>query len=99
VYALQAGFDPSEHPDSPGFCLKGAMLKALIESGVQKYDFLAGFGENKHVHFARRPSLGGIYLRTRYQLKGAKEWLREHLSVGLWKLLHRRNAFISAGAK
>ena len=110
VYALQAGFDPSEHPDSSGFCLKGVMLKALIESGVQKYDFLTGFGENKaqwnaqlsyyqHVHFARRRSLGGIYLRTRYQLKGAKEWLREHLSVGLWKLLHRRNAFISAGAK
>jgi CelD/BcsL family acetyltransferase involved in cellulose biosynthesis len=110
VYALQAGFEPSEHADSPGFCLKGVMLKALIESGVQKYDFLAGFGENKaqwnaqlsyyqHVHFARRRSLGGFYLQTRYQLKGAKEWLRERLPVRLWKLLHRCNAFISAGAK
>jgi CelD/BcsL family acetyltransferase involved in cellulose biosynthesis len=110
VYALQAGFDPSEHADSPGFCLKGVMLKALIESGVQKYDFLAGFGENKaqwnaqlsyyqHIHFARRRSLGGIYLRTRYQLKSAKEWLRERLPVGLWKLLHRCNAFISVSAK
>jgi CelD/BcsL family acetyltransferase involved in cellulose biosynthesis len=110
VYALQAGFDPSEHADSPGFCLKGVMLRALIESGVQKYDFLAGFGQNKaqwnaqlsyyqHVHFARRRSLGGIYLRTRSQLKSAKERLREHLPVGLWKLLHRFNAFVSAGAK
>jgi CelD/BcsL family acetyltransferase involved in cellulose biosynthesis len=110
VYALQAGFDPSEHADSPGFCLKGVMLKALIESGVQKYDFLAGFGQNKaqwnaqpshyqHIHFARRRSLGGIYLRTRYQLKSAKEWLRERLPVGLWKLLHRFNAFISVSAK
>jgi CelD/BcsL family acetyltransferase involved in cellulose biosynthesis len=110
VYALQAGFDPSEHADSPGFCLKGVMLKALIESGVQKYDFLAGFGENKaqwnaqlsyyqNVHFARRRSLGGIYLRTRYQLKSAKEWLREHLPVGLWKLLHRFNVLVSASAK
>jgi CelD/BcsL family acetyltransferase involved in cellulose biosynthesis len=110
VYALQAGFDPSEHADSPGFCLKGVMLRALIESGVQKYDFLAGFGQNKaqwnaqlsyyqHIHFARRRSLGGIYLRTRSQLKSAKERLREHLPVGLWKLLHRFNAFVSAGAK
>jgi CelD/BcsL family acetyltransferase involved in cellulose biosynthesis len=110
VYALQAGFDPSEHADSPGFCLKGVMLKALIESGVQKYDFLAGFGQNKaqwnaqpshyqHVHFARRRSLGGIYLRTRYQLKSAKEWLRERLPVGVWKLLHRCNTFISVSAK
>jgi CelD/BcsL family acetyltransferase involved in cellulose biosynthesis len=110
VYALQAGFDPSEHADSPGFCLKGVMLKDLIESGVQKYDFLAGFGENKaqwnaqlsyyqHVHFARRRSLGGFYLQARYQSKSAKEWVREHLPVGLWKLLHRVNAFISASAK
>jgi CelD/BcsL family acetyltransferase involved in cellulose biosynthesis len=109
VYALQAGFDPSEHADSPGFCLKGEMLKALIESGVRKYDFLAGFGESKaqwnaqlshyqHIHFARRRSLGGVYLRTRYQLKSAKEWLREHLPMGLWKLLRRFNAFISASA-
>jgi CelD/BcsL family acetyltransferase involved in cellulose biosynthesis len=110
VYALQAGFDPSEHADSPGFCLKGEMLKALIESGVQQYDFLAGFGENKaqwnaqlsyyqYIHFARRRSLGGIYLRTRYQFKTAKEWLRERLPFGLRKLLHRFNAFISDRAQ
>jgi CelD/BcsL family acetyltransferase involved in cellulose biosynthesis len=110
VYALQSGFDPSEHADSPGFCLKGEMLKALIESGVRQYDFLAGFSENKaqwnaqlsyyqHIHFARRQGLGGIYLRTRYQLKSAKEWLREHLPAGLWKLLHRLNAFISVREK
>jgi CelD/BcsL family acetyltransferase involved in cellulose biosynthesis len=105
VYALQAGFDPSEHADSPGFCLKGAMLKALIESGVRQYDFLSGFSESKakwnaqisyylHIHFARRQSLGGIYLRTQYQLQSVKEWLREHLPVVLWKLLHRFNVFI-----
>jgi CelD/BcsL family acetyltransferase involved in cellulose biosynthesis len=110
VYALQAGFDPSEHAASPGFCLKGEMLRALIESGVRRYDFLAGFSESKaqwnaqlsyyrHIHFARRRSLGGIYLRTRYQFESAKEWLREHLPVGLWKLMHRFNAFISARAK
>jgi CelD/BcsL family acetyltransferase involved in cellulose biosynthesis len=110
VYALQSGFDPSDQADSPGFCLKGAMLKALIESGVRQYDFLAGFGESKaqwnaqlsyyqHIQFARRLSLGGIYLRIRYQFKSVKEWLREHLPVGLWKLLHRFNAVISASAK
>jgi hypothetical protein len=86
------------------------MLKALIESGVRQYDFLAGFGESKaqwnaqlshyqHIHFARREGLGGIYLRTRYQFKSAKEWLREHLPAGLWKLLHRINTFIPARAK
>jgi CelD/BcsL family acetyltransferase involved in cellulose biosynthesis len=110
VYALQAGFDPSEHADSPGFCLKGEMLKALIESGVRQYDFLAGFGESKaqwnaqlshylNIHFARRQSLGGAYLRIWYQFKSAKEWLREHLPMRLWKSLHRFNAFISARAK
>jgi CelD/BcsL family acetyltransferase involved in cellulose biosynthesis len=110
VYALQAGFDPSEHANSPGFCLKGAMLKALIESGVRHYDFLAGFTKSKarwntqisyhlHIHFARRQSLGGISLRTRCQLRSAKEWLREHLPLGLWKFLQRFNAFISARAQ
>jgi CelD/BcsL family acetyltransferase involved in cellulose biosynthesis len=110
VYALQAGFDPSEEDNSPGFCLKAAMLKALIKSGVRQYDFLAGFRESKarwnaqisyylHIHFARRQSLGGIYLRTRCQSKSAKEWLREKLPSGLWKLLHRFNAFVSASAE
>jgi len=99
VYALQSGFDPEDQADSPGFCLKGAMLQALIESGVRQYDFLAGSSKNKtqwnaqishylHIHFARPQSLGSIHLWTRYQLKKVKEWLREQLPLGLWNLLH-----------
>ena len=99
VYALQAGFDRAYGLYSPGFYLKGRMLKALIESGVRRYDFLGGFTESKarwnaqpshywHIHFAPPGSRGAFYLRIRRDLSNGKQWLRGQLPETAWKFLH-----------
>jgi|HubBroStandDraft_1064217.scaffolds.fasta_scaffold09613_3 CelD/BcsL family acetyltransferase involved in cellulose biosynthesis len=107
AYALQAGFDLAHGLDSPGFYLKGRMLKALIESGVRRYDFLGGFTESKarwnaqpsyyrHIHFALPGSRGTFYLAIRRDLRKGKEWLRRHLPETAWKFLHGFKARIRA---
>lgn len=110
AYALQSGFDPVYANDSPGFYLKGSMLKALIESGVRRYDFLGGYSDAKarwnakpsnyvYIHFARPWSVGGLNLHLRKQFHGTKEWMRTHLPAPAWKLLHHINAGIKGPSK
>ena len=105
VYALQSGFDLAYEANSPGFYLKGRMLKALIESRVRRYDFLEGYTESKarwnaqrshywHIHFALPVSIGSVYLRIRRDSSNKKEWLRGHLPGSVWKLLHSFKARI-----
>jgi CelD/BcsL family acetyltransferase involved in cellulose biosynthesis len=105
VYNLQAGFDPSHADDRPGFWLKGNMLKALIESGVRRYDFLGGYSDAKarwnaspsnyvYIHFGRTWSVGGLRLRFRTRGGRSKEWLRTHLPARAWKVLHGLNAAV-----
>ena len=105
VYALQSGFDLAYGLESPGFYLKAKMLKALIESGVRRYDFLAGFTESKarwnaqpshywRIQFALPVSSGAVFLRIRRDSSNIKAWLRGHLPESAWKLLHGLKARI-----
>jgi hypothetical protein len=98
VYALQSGFDLAHGLESPGFYLKGRMLKAFIESGVRRYDFLAGYTESKarwnaqlshysSIHFALPVSIGAVYLRIRRDSSNGREWLRAHLPEPALKLV------------
>ena len=104
-YSLQAGFDPANAAERPGFWLKCCMLKALIESGVHRYDFLGGYSKGKArwnaqlsnyvgIHFARSWSAGAAYLRLRDDSKHSKEWLRTHLPPPAWRVLHGFNTAI-----
>jgi len=112
VFQLQEGFDPSRSSDRVGFVLRGRVLESLISEGVTKYDFLAGepgykarwSAELRHyndLHFARRFSLGSIYLQTVSGGKSAKEWLRVHLPKSAWAALHHAHLRIrgSGGAE
>lgn len=90
VFSLQEGFDPAFSADSVGFVLRSQVLKALIESGVRAYDFLAGTNESKmrwgatlksyvDIEFARPSTMGSAYLRLKTKTVETKEWLRMRL--------------------
>lgn len=100
VFSLQEGFDPDYYPDRVGYLLRGSVLKELIASGVQRYDFLAGEDTSKErwgthptpyvdLHFARAFSLGSAYLTGVDRAGAAKEWLRAHVPGSVWAALRR----------
>ena len=73
VCALQEGFDPAYASDSVGYVLRSHVLQKSIEGGVRFYDFLCGDQESKQrwgadvghyldIHFARRVSVGAVYM-------------------------------------
>jgi CelD/BcsL family acetyltransferase involved in cellulose biosynthesis len=101
-FILQEGFEPAFSGESVGFVLRSHVMKYLIESGVRRYDFMAGQepakarwgahpGKYLNLHFARPRSAGGLYLRAVNEAGAAKEYLREHLPQPAWDLLHKIN--------
>jgi len=85
-YSLQEGYDPEYSRDAVGYVLRAANIRRLISEGVRSYDFLAGRDPSKQrwgaevrhyidLHFARRPSLGGVYLRGTRAAIVVRRWL------------------------
>ena len=108
-FILQEGFEPALAGESVGFVLRAHVLKYLIESGVRRYDFMAGQepakarwgarpGQYLNMHFARPRSAGGLYLQAVNEAGAAKEYLREHLPQPAWDLLHRINLRLRGAA-
>lgn len=102
VFALQEGFDPAYSTESVGFVLRGHTFEQLIADGVGYYDFLEGKSEAKdrwaaeiltytNLHFAKRFSLGGAYLRLVNSAGAGKEWIRAHAPPTVWSALHWLN--------
>ncbi len=100
AFSLQSGFDPDYADLRVGFVLKGYVLRALIQQGVRRYDFLGGLDPNKSrwgaeaanytdLHFARPFSPGSVYLNLRHQALQARNYLRERLPQPVWSLLKR----------
>src|SRR5579859_228585 len=98
VYGLQGGFDVDLAAGHIGYVLRGHVLKQLIESGVEHYDFLAGWQSYKgrwggretsylNLEFARPKSSGALYLRLKHDSGQAKEWLRGRLPKRVWNVL------------
>lgn len=98
VCALQEGFDPAYASDSVGYVLRSHVLQNCIEAGVRFYDFLCGDQESKQrwgadvghyldIHFARRVSVGAVYMASVQVSSNSKEWLRAHAPAKTWKML------------
>jgi CelD/BcsL family acetyltransferase involved in cellulose biosynthesis len=94
IYALQEGFDPSFTKESVGYVLRSHVLCYCIETGVRRYDFLAGDQDSKQrwaadtgsytdFHFAPPGGIGPSYLVATVKARAAKGWLREHLPAGM----------------
>lgn len=99
VYILQEGFDPRFSADKAGYALRAEMLKHFIETGAKRYDFLGGLAPHKqnwgakasaylNLSFARRGSVGSLYLSYTDSLAKSKEWLRGKLPAPAWSFLH-----------
>jgi CelD/BcsL family acetyltransferase involved in cellulose biosynthesis len=97
VFSLQEGFDPEYCADSVGYVLRSYVLKQLLESGVRRYEFLAGADESKlrwggemgryiHVHIAAPRSVGSLHLWKTRAITGAKAKLRALLpqQIATW---------------
>lgn len=98
VCALQEGFDPDYASDSVGYVLRSHVLQKSIEAGVRSYDFLCGEQESKQrwgadvghyldIHFARRFSLGAVYMQKVRISNSGEDWLRAHAPVRMRKML------------
>jgi CelD/BcsL family acetyltransferase involved in cellulose biosynthesis len=94
VYSLQEGFDPDHASDSVGYVLRSYALREFIESGVRRYEFLAGESESKlrwggtsgnylNIHLARPLTRGSLYLSFTQIVKTTKSWLRRVLPPSL----------------
>jgi CelD/BcsL family acetyltransferase involved in cellulose biosynthesis len=90
VFSLQEGFDPAYSSDSPGYVLRSQVLKALIERGIRRYDFLAGTNDSKmrwgakestyiDIEFARPATKGSAYLHLNRAVRESRQWLKAHL--------------------
>ena len=90
VFSLQEGFDPEYSADSVGYVLRSHVLKQLIDSGIRRYEFLAGADESKlrwggetghyiGVHIAASGSWGNLYLWVRQAITYTKAKLRARL--------------------
>lgn len=99
-YSLQEGFDPAFNSDSVGYVLRAHVLHHLIESGIQKYDFLGGVtdsklrwgaipGEYLFLTFARPLTFGAACIRTLLAARGIQEYLRSHAPTALFDALRR----------
>jgi CelD/BcsL family acetyltransferase involved in cellulose biosynthesis len=87
IYDLQGGFDPDYASFNTGRVLRANVLREAIGSGLRRYDFLGGAQEHKrrwggqarsytNIRFARRGSLGGLYLRTSRNANVVKDRVR-----------------------
>jgi CelD/BcsL family acetyltransferase involved in cellulose biosynthesis len=99
MYSLQEGFDPTYSADSVGYVLRSYALRKLIESGVRRYEFLAGQDESKlrwkcisgdylNLHLARPGSRGSVYLSFARASKTSKSWIRGILPPSVVKFLN-----------
>ncbi|MGQ0666228.1 MAG: GNAT family N-acetyltransferase, partial [Nitrospiraceae bacterium] len=99
-YFFQAGFDPDWYPKSVGLVLKATIMRHLIESGVQYYDFLAGGDDYRlrwgpelrsylSLRLARSFSRGGFSIRLIGLALSVKEALRRHIPASAWAFLRR----------
>jgi len=99
-YFFQAGFDPDWYSKSVGLVLKATIMRHLIESGVQFYDFLAGgddyrlrWGPELRSYFslrlARSFSRGGLSIRLIGLTLSVKEALRRQIPASAWASLRR----------
>jgi CelD/BcsL family acetyltransferase involved in cellulose biosynthesis len=90
VYSLQEGFDPDHASDSVGYVLRSYALREFIESGVRRYEFLAGENESKlrwggtsgnylNIHLALPLTRGSLYLSFTQIIRTTKSWLRRVL--------------------
>ena len=100
AYGLQEGFDPAFFNHHVGYVLRAAMFEHFIRSGVHVYDFLGGFNAQKQRWGAERGAYTNLQFATPWSIascclaldKGAaagKEWLRHHLPLSAWNVLHR----------
>jgi CelD/BcsL family acetyltransferase involved in cellulose biosynthesis len=98
VYSLQEGFDPDYSSDSVGYVLRSYALREFIESGVRRYEFLAGENESKlrwggitgtylNIHLARPMTRGSLYLSFAQFTKNTKARLRRVLPPPLVEFL------------
>jgi CelD/BcsL family acetyltransferase involved in cellulose biosynthesis len=87
VYSLQEGFDPTYSADSVGYVLRSHCIKQFIESGVRRYEFLAGQDSSKlrwnclsgdylNIHLARPGTHGSLHLSLARLSKTSKAWIR-----------------------
>lgn len=99
VFQLQEGFDEAYHSDRVGTLLRAYVIEQLIAQGVRKYDFLGGepgykarwaarLTEYLNLHFARKRSVGALYLNIVKNAISGKELLRRTLPGFAWDLLH-----------
>jgi CelD/BcsL family acetyltransferase involved in cellulose biosynthesis len=90
VYSLQEGFDPDYSSDSVGYVLRSYALREFIESGIRRYEFLAGENESKlrwggitgnylNIHLAQPLTRGSLHLSFAQFTKTTKAWLRRVL--------------------
>ncbi len=107
-FILQEGFEPALSAESVGYVLRSHVMKYLIESGVRRYDYMAGQepakarwgacpGHYVNLQFARPRSAGGVYLQAVHEAGAGKEYLREHLPQPVWDLLHKVNRKLRGG--
>ena len=98
AYILQEGFDPTFSGDKVGYVLRSAVLRHLIDSGIQKYDFLGGFNNHKQnwgaqlgsyltLNFAAPHTIGSYCLHSAKFAREKKEWFRQHLPGSAWSML------------
>ena len=82
-----------------GTLLRAYVIEQLIAQGIRKYDFLGGepgykarwaarLTEYLNLHFARKRSLGALYLSAVKNAISGKEWLRRTLPGFAWDILH-----------
>ena len=87
------------HSDRVGTLLRAYVIEQLIAQGVRKYDFLGGepgykarwaarLTEYLNLHFARKRSVGALYLNIVKNAISGKELLRRTLPGFAWDLLH-----------
>jgi CelD/BcsL family acetyltransferase involved in cellulose biosynthesis len=102
-YALQEGFDPDYSADSVGYILRSYCLRHLIESGVRRYDFLAGQEDSKlrwncaksnyvNLQIARPATLGSMQLSLERAEKACKSGVRHLLPPNFFSYLQRFRA-------
>ena len=97
-YFLQSGFDPAYSSDSVGFVLKALVFRAMIQEGMELYDFLGendpyksrwGAQANSYLYrrCARPGSRGAIMIGVTRSVNQGKAWLRAHLPNSALKAL------------
>jgi len=87
VFSLQEGFDPEHSADSVGYVLRSYVLQQLINSGIRRYEFLAGADESKlrwggetghylNIHVAAPRTWGSLHLQAARTIWKAKTKVR-----------------------